>query len=164
MPALSTQCARAKPPHDAAGAGHARCIDQPGIELRDIARRNLASDALRLLNQHEAALVKAYPMALLEIFAEGPAAAKPHQADASGMDFGELSLVDDAEVQAQVELSRTQQLAVHATDAVLAELNALVSAAQGCTGCSPNAIPCAPKLHPRTAAGGIGNRCRGAHP
>ena len=29
-------------------------------ELRDIARRNLASDALRLLNQHEAALVKAY--------------------------------------------------------------------------------------------------------
>ena len=118
-------------------------------ELRDIARRNLASDALRLLNQHEAALVKAYPMALLEIFAEGPAAAKPHQADASGMDFGELSLVDDAEVQAQVELSRTQQLAVHATDAVLAELNALVSAAQGLHRVQPERNPLRPENYIR---------------
>ncbi|MDP2768984.1 MAG: DUF1631 family protein [Giesbergeria sp.] len=118
-------------------------------ELRDIARRNLASDALRLLNQHEAALVKAYPMALLEIFAEGPSAAKPHQADASGMDFGELTLVDDAEVQAQVELSRTQQLAVHATDAVLAELNALVSAAQGLHRVQPERNPLRPENYIR---------------
>ncbi len=118
-------------------------------ELRDIARRNLASDALRLLNQQETALVKAYPMALLEIFAEGPSAAKPHQADASGMDFGELSLVDDAEVQAQVELSRTQQMAVHATDAVLAELNALVSGAQGLNRVQPERNPLRPENYIR---------------
>ena len=45
-------------------------------EMRDIARRNLLSDALHLLDQHEAAMVKAYPMALLEIFADGPGVAK----------------------------------------------------------------------------------------
>lgn len=118
-------------------------------ELRDIARRNLASDSLRLLNQHEAALLKAYPMALLETFADGPSAAKPGQADASGMDFGELSLVDDAEVQAQVELSRAQQLAMHTTEAVLSELNGLVSAAQGLHRVHPERNPLRPENYIR---------------
>ena len=36
---------------------------------RNVVQRDTASDALRLINQHEPALVKAYPMALLEIFA-----------------------------------------------------------------------------------------------
>ena len=116
---------------------------------RDIQQRNLASDALRLLHEHEAVLVKAYPMALLEIFAEGPAAAKPRQADLSGMDFGELSLVDDAEVQAQVELSRAQQQALHATDAILAELNGLVSAAQGLQRVQPERNPLRPENYIR---------------
>lgn len=114
-------------------------------ELRDLARRDLASDALRLLNQHEAAMLKGYPMALLEIFADGPEPAKTSKADATGLDFGELSLLDDDEVQAQVELSRAQQLAVHATEAQLAELNGLVSAAQGCAVCTPSAIRCGPR-------------------
>ena len=66
---------------------------------RNIQQRNLLSDALRLLNEHEAALVKGYPMALLEIFAEGPAVAKGRSsADDTGMDFGELSLMDESEM------------------------------------------------------------------
>jgi hypothetical protein len=69
---------------------------------RNIQQRNLLSDALRLLNEHEAALVKGYPMALLEIFAEGPAVAKGRSsADDTGMDFGELSLMDESEMQAR---------------------------------------------------------------
>lgn len=118
-------------------------------ELRDIARRNLASDALQLLNQHEAAMVKAYPMALLEIFADGPGAAKPRQSESSPLDFGELSLIDDDEVQAQVELSRAHQLALHATDAVLAELNGLVSAAQGFNRVQPERNPLRPENYIR---------------
>jgi hypothetical protein len=118
-------------------------------ELRDIARRNLASDALRLLNQHEAALLKGYPMALLEVFADGPEPARTTKADATGLDFGELSLVDDDEVQAQVELSRAQQLAVHATEAVLSELNGLVSAAQGLRRVHPERNPLRPENYIR---------------
>lgn len=116
---------------------------------RDIVRRNTASDALRLLGQHEAQLIKAYPMALLEIFAEGPVGARQRPADASGMDFGELSLVDDAEVQAQVELSRAQQLAAHTTDASLSELNGLVSAAQGLQRVQPERNPLRPESYIR---------------
>ncbi len=118
-------------------------------ELRDITRRNLASDALRLLNQHEAALLKGYPMALLEVFADGPEAPKTTKAEATGLDFGELSLVDDDEVQAQVELSRAQQLAMHATEAVLSELNGLVSSAQGLRRVHPERNPLRPENYVR---------------
>ena len=117
---------------------------------RNIQQRNLLSDALRLLNEHEAALVKGYPMALLEIFAEGPALAKGrNSADDTGMDFGELSLMDESEMQAQVELSKAQQSALHATDAVLAELNTLVSAAQGLRSVQPERNPLRPESYIR---------------
>jgi hypothetical protein len=120
--------------------------------VRNIQQRNLASDSLRLLGQHEAALVKGYSMALLEIFAEGPAAApgsKARPADDMGMDFGELSLMDESEVQNQVELARAQQLAAHATEAVLAELNTLVSSAQGLRSVQPERNPLRPESYIR---------------
>ncbi len=118
--------------------------------VRNIQQRNLVSDSLRLLNQHEAALVKGYPMALLEIFAEGPSAAKGRSsADDTGMDFGELSLMDESEMQAQVELSKAQQSALHATDAVLAELNTLVSSAQGLRSVQPERNPLRPESYIR---------------
>ena len=69
---------------------------------RDVHQRTELADALRLLREHAPTLVKAYPMALLEVFAEGPAPAKSMPATATGMDFGELSLMDDAQVQARV--------------------------------------------------------------
>lgn len=117
---------------------------------RNIQKRNLLSDALRLLNQHEAALVKGYPMALLEIFAEGPAGAKERTpANDAGMDFGELSLMDESEMQAQVELSKAQQSALHATDAVLADLNTLVSSAQGFRSVQPERNPLRPDSYIR---------------
>ncbi len=119
--------------------------------VRSIPQRNLASDSLRLLGEHEAALIKAYPMALLEIFAEGPpaSASKGRPSDDSGMDFGELSLMDESEVQDQVELARAQQLAVHATEAVLAELNTLVSSAQGLRSVQPERNPLRPESYIR---------------
>ncbi|MDZ7862282.1 DUF1631 family protein [Acidovorax sp.] len=119
--------------------------------VRNIQQRNLASDSLRLLGQHEAALVKGYSMALLEIFAEGPPAAvgKARSADDSPLDFGELSLMDESEVQNQVELARAQQLAAHATEAVLAELNTLVSSAQGLRSVQPERNPLRPESYIR---------------
>ncbi|WP_084153763.1 DUF1631 family protein [Simplicispira psychrophila] len=118
-------------------------------ETRNVVQRDTASDALRLLGQHEVGLVKAYPMALLEIFAEGPVSTKTRQTDPTGMDFGELSLVDDAQVQAQVELSRAQQVALHATDVSLTELNALVSSAQGLQRVQPERNPLRPENYIR---------------
>ncbi|HEY9208474.1 MAG TPA: DUF1631 family protein [Acidovorax sp.] len=120
----------------------------------DIQRRSLVDDALRLLTQHEPSLAKAYPMALLEIFAEGPSTTTgAHAADDSGMHFGELSLMGETEVQDQVELSRAQQLAAHATDAVLTELNTLVSSAQGLRSVQPERNPLRPENYIRALQG-----------
>ena len=124
-------------------------LTQEESSVRNIQQRNNLSDALNALKQHEAALLKGYPMALLEIFAEGPANAKVRPADASGMDFGELSLMDDSEVQDQVELARAQQLAAHATEGVLSELNTLVSSAQGLRSVQPERNPLRPENYIR---------------
>lgn len=126
--------------------------------VRNIQQRNLVSDSLRFLNQHEAALVKGYPMALLEIFAEGPSTAKGRSsAEDTGMDFGELSLMDENEMQAQVELSKAQQSALHATDAVLAELNTLVSSAQGLRSVQPERNPLRPESYIRALQQVVGD-------
>ena len=125
--------------------------------LRSIEQRNLVSDALRLLNKHQGELVKGYPMALLEIFAEGPSLSKGRTAEDTGMDFGELSLMDEHEMQAQVELSKAQQSALHATDAVLAELNTLVSSAQGLRSVQPERNPLRPESYIRALQRVVGD-------
>jgi len=123
---------------------------------RNLQLRTQLADAITALRAHEAALVKAYPMALLEIFAEGPSSGKARPAD-TGMDFGELSLMDDAEVQTEMEFSRAQQLAAHATDATLAELNALVSAAQGLRSIQPERNPLRPECYIRALQRVVGD-------
>lgn len=132
-------------------------LTQQESSTRDPQQRLQRSDALCQLHMHEAALLKAYPMALLEIFAEGPATAKPRPVDSTGMDFGELSILDDAEMQAQMEFSRARQLAVHATDAALAELNALVSAAQGLRSVQPERNPLRPECYIRALQRVVGD-------
>ena len=124
-------------------------LTQEESSVRNIQQRNNISDALGVLKQHEAGMVKGYSMALLEIFAEGPSNAKTRSADETGMDFGELSLMDESEMQDQVELSKAQQQAVHATEAVLAELNTLVSSAQGLRSVQPERNPLRPENYIR---------------
>lgn len=118
-------------------------------ETRAIAKRDLAHEAQKLLREHHAGLNKAYPMVLLEMFADGPSEPTAKPAAASALDFGELSLVDDDEVQAQVELSRAQQMALHTTDEVLSVLNGLVSAAQGLPWVQPERNPLRPENYIR---------------
>ena len=115
---------------------------------RNVQERQRLAESLRLLREQEAQLVKAYPMALLEIFADGPAPARK-SGDSSSMDFGSLSIMDDADMQVQMEFSRAQQSAMHATDAALAELNTLVSAAQGLPRVQPERNPLRPESYIR---------------
>ena len=116
---------------------------------RNYQQRTLLGDGLRLLNQHGATLVKAYPIALLDVFAQGPAKVSASPAEDTGLDFGELALLDEAEMQSQVELARAQQRAVYATDAVLADLNALVSSAQGLRSVQAERNPLRPENYVR---------------
>ena len=139
-------------------------LGQQEQDLGSSAKRDAAGDARRLLDQHGPALVRGYPMALLEICAEpaarsasllsaygGPSSTRLNTTSNTGTltnfstkGFGELTLLGEEEVQAQVEMSRAQQQAVHATDAVLAELDTLMSAAQGLDHVRPERNPLRP--------------------
>lgn len=109
--------------------------DQAQSSSASASARQQAGDALPLLQAHEPTLHRAYPLALLECFAQdrmpGSGSTSPRSSSAAILDLDSLSLVDEKEHHAQVELQRAQEQVTHATDAVLAELNALVSAAQG---------------------------------
>ena len=140
-------------------------LGQQEQDPRSSAKRDAAGDARRLLDRHGPALVRGYPMALLEICAEpaarssaspppvqgGPSSARLNTPSNTGTltHFGpqglsELTLLGEEEVQAQVEMSRAQQQAVHANDAVLAELDTLMSAAQGLDYVQPERNPLRP--------------------
>ncbi len=140
-------------------------LGQQEQDPRSSARRDAAGDARRLLDRHGPALVRGYPMALLEICAEpaarssaslppvqgGPSSVRLNTPSNTGTltHFGpqglsELTLLGEEEVQAQVEMSRAQQQAVHANDAVLAELDTLMSAAQGLDYVQPERNPLRP--------------------
>lgn len=113
-------------------------------ESRANAKRELASEALALLRKHRAALIKNYPPALLETFTDGSrvAARKPQL---HGVNIATLTLVGDEEVQAQVELSRAQQIVLDGTEHVLTELNGLLCAAQGLRRIQPERNPLRPE-------------------
>ena len=110
-------------------------LGQQEQDPRSSAKRDAAGDARRLLDRHGPALVRGYPMALLEICAEpaarssaspppvqgGPSSARLNTPSNTGTltHFGpqglsELTLLGEEEVQAQVEMSRAQQQALHA--------------------------------------------------
>ena len=65
--------------------------------------------------------------------------------------------MDESEMQAQVELSKAQQSALHATDAVLAELNTLVSSAQGLRSVQPERNPLRPESYIRALQKVVGD-------
>jgi len=95
--------------------------------------RQQADEALRLLQAQQPALHRAYPLALLESFAQNRTlgASPPPLSKTAILDTNSLSLADENKHHAPLELQRAQEQVTQATGAALAQLNALVSAAKG---------------------------------
>ncbi|MDF1484454.1 DUF1631 family protein [Ramlibacter sp. H39-3-26] len=111
--------------------------------------RNTMSDAHRLLAQHERALVENYPATLRAVFIEGGPASRAKPGGASALSFDQLELMDESEVQDKVELARAQQIALHAAESPLAELNTYICAAQGLRNVQPERNPLRPESYIR---------------
>ncbi|MCW8192605.1 DUF1631 family protein, partial [Verminephrobacter eiseniae] len=88
--------------------------------------QRLIADSLRLLDQHRPALIEAYPETLLGQFAERQTEATGWAAPDPDGPVRFLMLVKE-----RTESSDIQQSVLHDTQTELAELDALVSAAQG---------------------------------
>ncbi|KAF1049269.1 DUF1631 family protein [Xylophilus sp.] len=115
------------------------------------AERDAAVGALRQLVQREADFAAALPAALRQAIEEGPQPprARPAGGGVMELSFDQLELMDESEVQNRVELARAQQLAMHAAEHALAELNPYICAAQGLPSVRPERNPLRPDIYIR---------------
>jgi hypothetical protein len=99
--------------------------------LRDLRERDNVSTAANQLRRFEPQLCLEYPKALLAAFASPGGSKKAAGLSVAEVQFDQLELMDEAQVQTSVTLARIQQLAMQVAQADLAELNTLVSSMQG---------------------------------
>ncbi len=106
--------------------------------------------ALKALDQYGLALEKMFPEALKRFFSDNPAELFETEAlDENATDFGELSLMDENAVAAQVELSRVRQIVKNLTEAEFALLNTFACSALGLGSVQPEKNPFNPENYIR---------------
>ncbi len=106
---------------------------------KELRVRDALSDAAQSLMTHEADLCKRYPVALLAAF-ENPDVATG-SAVAPTVQFDQLELMDEAQVQTSVVMAKAQQGALLAAEASLAELNTLLCTTLGLSVVKPERNP-----------------------
>ena len=117
---------------------------QRSRQLDQYQGRGAYTEALQTLSENAAFLVQRFPAEFEDAVHHGEGAAAKVRHDPL-----ELSLVDDAQVQGHVELTRSHQAAHQALEAPLAELDGLVSSAQGLTRVQPQRNPLRPEIYLR---------------
>lgn len=122
-------------------------LTQRATQTPEIHERNLLTESARILMKHDIALCEAYPQALLAEFAQAIAG---DTRKAGALSFDALELMGDDQVREGVELVRTQQSVLHAVEAELAELNALVCAVQGLKSVQLERNPLRPEVYVRS--------------
>lgn len=112
----------------------------------DPQERKLLTESAQVLMKHEGALCEAYPQALLAEFAQAIAGDLRRGA----LSFDSLELMGDDQMQESVELVRTQQAVLHAVEAELTQLNALICAVQGLKSVQADRNPLRPEVYVRS--------------
>lgn len=142
----------------------AHCIDHAvaGLQLAETqsmkaAERDELGLAWRELLKHKDGWCERYPVELLKAFnSAAPAAAdlraphKPVAAQRASADADLFSLVDNAQVEEGIESSRLLQQVLPVVGQVLAELDALMSSAQGLANVNPEFNPVRPQVYAQT--------------
>jgi hypothetical protein len=98
---------------------------------RDPRVRDALSVSGNQLRNWEPELCKRYPAALLQAFTHPEAIKTAGTRAISDLQFEDLELMDEVQVQSSVTIARTQHVAMMAADASLAELNTLICSVLG---------------------------------
>lgn len=126
----------------ARGALHAR-----EAATRDLRERDAIAQSIKELNGREAALCKAYPVALLKAFENPEVVKRAVKVTTADVQFDQLELMDEVQVMTSVAMARTQQIAMLAAEASLAELNTLICATLGLVAVRPERNPLRPEIY-----------------
>ena len=113
---------------------------------RDLREREFHENALRLLYAQEQELRTQYPPALLAAFRAPEAVAKSPTRRMDEVQFDQLELMDDVQVQESVSMARAQQMALLTAEVSLGELNTLISTTLGLPTVRPDRNPLRPDV------------------
>ena len=115
---------------------------------RDLRERDDLAQSGKQLRAWEAKLCERYPHALLEAFTKPETARKAGSPLAiTDVGFDELELMDEVQVLTSVTLARTQQVAMLAAEASLAELNTLICSTLGLSVVNAERNPLRPQIY-----------------
>ena len=114
---------------------------------RELRERDALATSAKHLRNWEAELCKRYPQALLDAFANPDATRKAGTQSIADVAFDELELMDEVQVQTSVTLARTQQVAMLAAEASLAELNTLICSTLGLVAVNAERNPLRPQVY-----------------
>ncbi len=114
---------------------------------RDLRVRDALAESVKFLNQREAELCKAYPAALLHAFNNPEIVKQAAKLSTADVQFDQLELMDEVQVQTSVTMARTQQVAMLAAEASLGELNTLICATLGLAVVKPERNPLRPEVY-----------------
>ncbi|MEI8156153.1 MAG: DUF1631 family protein [Burkholderiales bacterium] len=114
---------------------------------RDLRERDALANSAKQLRTWEGELCKRFPQALLDAFLNPDSARKAGTQSVEEVAFDELELMDEVQVQTSVILARTQQVALMAAEASLAELNTLICTTQGLGAVNPERNPLRPQVY-----------------
>ena len=98
---------------------------------RDMRERDALANSANQLRQFEQQLCKNFPANLLKAFVDPEAGKKSMGLSVAEVQFDQLELMDDDQVQTTVTLARVQQSVLQSVEASLADLNTLVSRVLG---------------------------------
>ncbi len=98
---------------------------------RDLRERDKFADSSRQLRTREAELCKRYPQLLMQMFANPQPTQKTAGRPVVELQFDQLELMDEAEVQSSVVMARLQQSVMLVAEASLTELNTLICGTLG---------------------------------
>ena len=111
-----------------------RSLSEREEKSRDLHARDKLIESRKLLDQLADKLRSAYPAALEKAFSEDGKSDKLQPvggALGAKFSFDQLELMDEVQVDESVQLARSQQVVLLGADSALADINALICAAQG---------------------------------
>jgi hypothetical protein len=118
-------------------------------QTRDLRERDALEQAARLLDRHLVQLATRYPQALREGFAAALQDQSEPVKEVAPLQFDQLELMDERQVQERVDAARGLQMAVMAVESELGDFNALVCAVLGLQQVQADRNPIRPEVFVR---------------
>ena len=115
---------------------------------RDVRERDALMQSAKLLREWESELCKRFPQGLLDAFANPDLTApKATTRNLGDVQFDELELMDEVQVQTSVVFARTQQVVMQAAESSLSELNPLICGMLGLGAVYAERNPLRPQIY-----------------